>query len=120
MRKLYFLAVLILFFAAVDADARVKVKGRGAAINFDPAGLPAQYQASFETMSRKCTKCHTMERTVIAIQTGRAPVTGQTFDKQSIRAYGIKMLRKPNSDLTKKEIKDIVMLLNFIMDENSR
>ena len=120
MRKLFFLTALIALLVTATADARVKVKGRGAAMNFDPASIPAQFQASYELMSRKCTKCHTMERTVIAIQTGRAPITSQPFDRNSIMAYGIKMLRKPNSDMTKKEIKDIVMLLNYLLDENAK
>jgi hypothetical protein len=61
-----------------------------------------------------------MERTVIAVQTGRAPITGQTFDRQAVKAYGIKMLRKPNSDMNKQEIRETVVLLNYIMEENSK
>jgi hypothetical protein len=61
-----------------------------------------------------------MERTVIAIQTGKAPITGQPFDKQAVKAYGIKMLRKPNSGMDKQEIRDVVMLLNFMLDENAK
>jgi hypothetical protein len=118
MRKIFLLAALISLVVTANVDARIKVKGRGAAMNFDPASIPAQYQASYELMSKKCIKCHTMERTVIAIQTGRAPITGQQFDRQSIMAYGIKMLRKPNSNMSKKEIKDIVLLLNYLIDEN--
>jgi hypothetical protein len=120
MRKSFLLAALITLVVAATSDARIKVKGRGAAMNFDPASIPAQFRASYELMSKKCIKCHTMERTVIAIQTGRAPITGQQFDRQSIMAYGIKMLRKPNSDMSKKEIKDIVLLLNYLLDENAK
>jgi uncharacterized membrane protein len=120
MRKLILLAALISLVVTATADARIKVKGRGAAMNFDPAGIPAHFQASYELMSKKCSKCHTMERTVIAIQTGRAPITGQPFNRASIMAYGIKMLRKPNSDMSKKEIKDIVLLLNYLIDENAK
>jgi hypothetical protein len=61
-----------------------------------------------------------MERTVIAIQTGRAPITGQPFEKQAVKAYGIKMLRKPDSNMNKQEIRDVVMLLNFLLDENAK
>ena len=120
MRKIFFLTALVILVVTANADARVKVKGRGATINFDPVSIPAQFQASYELMSRKCIKCHTMERTVIAVQTGRAPITGQTFDRNSIMAYGIKMMRKPNSDMSKKEIKDIVLLLNYLIDENAK
>lgn len=119
MKRIALVAALLILIAST-ADARVKVKGRGAAMNFDPASLPPQHQATFEMMSRKCSKCHTMERTVVAIQTGRAPITGQIFDRQAVKAYGIKMLRKPNSDMNKQEIRDVVILLNYIIDENKR
>jgi uncharacterized membrane protein len=120
MKKIFLLAALITLAVASAAEARIKVKGRGAAMNFDAASLPAQYQATFDMMSKKCSKCHTMERTVVAVQTGRAPITGQIFDRQAIKAYGIKMLRKPNSDMNKQEIRDVVVLLNFIMEENKK
>jgi hypothetical protein len=120
MRKLFLLTALITLLVSANADARIKVKGRGAAMNFDPASIPPQYLASFEVMSKKCIKCHTMERTVVAVQTGRAPITGQIFDRQAIKAYGIKMLRKPNSDMNKQEIRETVVLLNYIMEENSK
>lgn len=120
MRKYMLMASLLCLVMAAGAEARIKVKGRGANMNFDAAGIPENLQPAFATMTKKCVKCHTMERTVIAIQTGRAPITGQTFDKQAIKAYGIKMLRKPNSDMNKQEIRDVVVLMNYILDENSK
>jgi uncharacterized membrane protein len=120
MKRIFLLTALITLAIAAAAEARIKVKGRGAAMNFDMASLPAQYQATFDMMTKKCSKCHTMERTVVAVQTGRAPITGQIFDRQAIKAYGIKMLRKPNSDMSKQEIRDVVVLLNFIMEENKK
>lgn len=120
MKRIFLLTALITLAIAAVADARVKVKGRGAAMNFDTSSIPAQHQAAFEMMTKKCTKCHTMERTVVAVQTGRAPITGQLFDRQAIKAYGIKMLRKPNSDMSKQEIREVVILLNYIMEENTR
>jgi len=99
------------------AEARVKTVGQGATLNFSAEGIPEIYRSSFETMQRKCIKCHSMERTVVAINSGRAPVTGQQFNKQAVKAYGIKMMRKPNSDMNKQEIRDVVALLNFFIDE---
>jgi hypothetical protein len=120
MRKLILLVTLCTLVVASIADARIRVKGRGDRMNFDPDSMPAQYRASFDLMTRKCIKCHTMERTVIAVQTGRAPITGQPFDRQAVKAYGIKMLRKPNSGMNKQEIRDVVVLLNFLLDENAK
>ena len=118
MRKLLLLTAIITLVTYSIADARIRVKGRGDKMNFDPESVDISHRPKLELMTRKCSKCHTMERTVIAIQTGRAPITGQPFDRQAIKAYGIKMLRKPNSDMNKQEIRDVVVLLNFLHDEN--
>lgn len=120
MRKLILLVALFAVVLVTVAEARVKVKGRGDKLNFDTESIPANFKASFDMMTKKCSKCHTMERTVIAVQTGRAPITRQPFDKQAVKAYGIKMLRKPNSDMNKQEIRDVVILLNYLLDENTK
>ncbi|MFA7403084.1 MAG: hypothetical protein WC007_03765 [Pelobacteraceae bacterium] len=120
MKRSVILAVLITLSVSLVAEARVKVTGRGARMNFSADSIPAMYKPSFDLMLVKCVKCHTMERTVIAVQTGRAPITGQPFNKQAVKAYGIKMLRKPSSDMNKKEIRDVVVLLNFLLDENAK
>lgn len=120
MKKFFLLVALITVVFVTVAEARIKVKGRGDKLNFDPDGIPANFRVTFEMMTKKCSKCHTMERTVIAVQTGKAPITGQPFDKQAVKAYGIKMLRKPNSDMNKQEIRDVVILLSYLLDENAR
>lgn len=120
MKRYVILAVLVTLSVYSIAEARVKVAGRGAKMNFSADGIPEMYKPSFNLLQVKCIKCHTMERTVIAIQTGRAPITGQPFNKQAVKAYGIKMLRKPNSDMNKKEIRDVVIFLNYLLDENAK
>ncbi len=120
MKKYITMAVLIALCAYSTAEARVKVMGRGAKMNFSADSVPEIHKPAFDLMQVKCIKCHTMERTVIAVQTGRAPITGQPFNKQAVKAYGIKMLRKPNSDMNKKEIRDVVVLLNYFLDENAK
>lgn len=120
MKRYVTLAALLTLSVYSIAEARVKVSGRGAKMNFSAESIPETYKPSFDLMQAKCVKCHTMERTVIAVQTGRAPITGQPFNKQAVKAYGIKMLRKPNSDMNKKEIRDVVVLLNYLLDENTR
>ena len=119
MKRICMLVALITLISISVSEARIKVTGRGAKMNFSPAEIPEMYKPSFDLMQAKCVKCHTMERTVIAVQTGRAPITGQPFNKQAVKAYGIKMLRKPNSDMNKKEIRDVVVLLNYFLDENA-
>ncbi len=120
MKSYLTLAVLMTLSAYSLAEARIKVSGRGAKMNFSADSISEMYKPSFDLLQEKCVKCHTMERTVIAIQTGRAPITGQPFNKQAVKAYGIKMLRKPNSDMNKKEIRDLVVFLNYLLDENAK
>lgn len=121
MKMHVILTVLITSLLACSiADARVKVSGRGARMNFSADSIPEMYKPSFALVQAKCVKCHTMERTVIAVQTGRAPITGQPFNRQAVKAYGIKMLRKPDSGMNKKEIREVVIFLNYLLDENTR
>lgn len=120
MKRCLILALLMSVMICSASEARVKVVGRGAKMNFSPENIPEMYKGAFNLIQVKCIKCHTMERTVIAIQTGRAPITGQPFNKQAVKAYGIKMLRKPNSDMNKSEIREMVVLMNYLLDENTR
>jgi hypothetical protein len=120
MGKIFLLVVMFAVVLVTIAEARVKVIGRGDKMNFDPDAIPANLRVTYELMSKRCIKCHTMERTVIAVLTGKAPITGQPFDRQAVKTYGIKMLRKPDSNMTKQEIRDVVVLLNYLLDENAR
>jgi len=116
------LVVSLLVFAtlSVQAHAKIKTVGKGDKMNFDPSQIPADLKSAFEIMQVKCIQCHTQERTVISIQTGIAPVTGQPFDKQATKAYGIKMLRKPKSNMSREEVKKVVDLMNFLIDEAAK
>ena len=45
----------------------------------------------------------------------------KAFDKQAVKAYCIKMLRKKDKVLmTKSDIKNVYQLLNYLLDENAR
>lgn len=104
---------------AAAAHAGLAVVGEGATARFDPAGWPAEMQAKYPLMQAKCSNatCHTMERTVVAVTTGTAPMSNTPFDRQAAKAYGIKMMRKPDSGVNKEEAKTIVELLYFLIDE---
>lgn len=115
MRLLLLLTVLCL--SATAADARIRTVGRGDRLNFDPTMIPPNWKSAYDIMQVRCIKCHSMERTVIAITTGIAPVTGQPFDKQATKSYGIKMLRKPKSGMNRDEVKQVIGLMNWMLDE---
>jgi len=115
-----FVLLILLSIVATPVHAKIRAVGKGDKMNFDPSQIPADLRGAFEIMKVKCVQCHTQERTVIAIQTGIAPVTGQPFDKQATKAYGIKMLRKPKSNMTREEVKQVVNLMNFLIDEAAK
>jgi len=58
-----------------------------------------------------------MERTILALQTGFAPITMTFFDKKATKAYGVKMLRKPDSNMTKQEVKLTVDFLDYLLEQ---
>jgi hypothetical protein len=113
-------ALLLICTTATASFAGIRTVGKGDKLNFDPSGFPAAMKANFEIMKVRCIKCHTMERTVVAIQTGVAPISGQPFDRGATKAYGIKMLRKPDSNMSKPEVKAVVELMNYLLDEAAR
>jgi hypothetical protein len=119
VKKLLYLALLSLLLNA-PAYAGIKTIGSRDTMTIDPSGFPADMKARYDIMKVRCVKCHTLERAIIALQTGIAPISGQPFDRNATKAYGIKMMRKPDSNMTKEETKAVVELLNFLLDEGAR
>jgi hypothetical protein len=116
----FVLFILIVLLSSTAAQAKIRTVGRGDRINFDPATIPGNLRPAYDIMSYKCKQCHSLERVVVAITSGVAPVTGQPFDKQATKSYGIKMLRKPKSNMTRDEIKQTIALMNFLLDEAAK
>lgn len=112
------LSLLVLFcLTTTGANAALKVTGKGDSMRLDPAKFTPAMKANYDIMKTKCVKCHTLERTIVAIQTGIAPISGQIFDRNATKAYGIKMLRKPDSNMSKAEVKATVDLMNYLLNE---
>jgi hypothetical protein len=118
MRIVFFLLAVCL--SATVADAKIKTIGKGDRMNFDPASIPVNLKPAFDVMNTKCRACHSLERVVVAVSGGIAPVTGQPFDKQATKSYGIKMLRKPKSNMNRDEIKLVIGLMNYLLDEAAK
>ncbi len=115
MKKLFLGFIALLLFCPT-VYAGVSTIGTGDNIGFDTTGFPPGMVADYKVMQVKCKKCHTLKRVVVAIQTGLAPISNDIFDKDSVTAYAVKMLRKPDSGMNKKEVKKVVDLLNYLLD----
>jgi hypothetical protein len=114
--KRLILPALLLVFVTTPSFAGLKVVGSGDSMQLDASAFPSSMKANYEILRVRCVKCHTLERTIVAIKTGVAPITGQPFDKGAVKAYGIKMLRKPDSNMNKAEVKVCVDLMNYLLD----
>lgn len=114
------IAALAVCLLASTAHADLKVVGTGNNMQLDTANFPPAMKTNYEIMRMKCVKCHTLERTIIALQTGVAPISGQPFDKSATRGYGIKMLRKPDSNMNKQEVRAVVDLMNYLLDNEGK
>jgi hypothetical protein len=119
MKKLL-LTLLLVALSATAAQAGLRVVGKGDNMKLDPSAFPPAMKANYEVVRVKCVKCHTLERTIVAITTGVAPISGQPFDRNATKAYGVKMLRKPDSNMSKPEVKASVDLMNFLLAETER
>jgi hypothetical protein len=118
--KKFLVTMLLVATTATAAHAGLRVVGKGDNMHLDPSAFPSAMKANYEIVRVRCVKCHTLERTIVAIQTGVAPISGQPFDRSATKAYGVKMLRKPDSNMTKPEVKASVDFLNFLLVETER
>lgn len=105
---------------AMPAGATLKTVGKGDTLQFDVSRFPAPMKNSYKIMQLRCVKCHSLERTVFALVNGLAPISSTPFDRNATKAYGIKMMRKSDSGMTKDEVKATVELMNYMLDEASR
>jgi hypothetical protein len=114
------LAVTLLLATSIAnaAQAGMTVIGKGDDMRLDATLFPPEMKANYEIFRVRCAECHTLERTIVAIQTGVMPASGKPFNKASIKGYMVKMLR--SSDLTKAEVKSSLDLMNYLITENDR
>jgi hypothetical protein len=107
---------LLFVLVSVSVHAGVKIIGQGETMRLDPAGFPPDMKSAYAVMQAKCTLCHSLERTCVAVTTGVAPISGRPFDRAAASAYGQKMLRKQNTRMSKDEVKVVVELLSYLLD----
>jgi hypothetical protein len=114
------LVIIIVCLLVAPCPAALQVVGRGDSMCLDPSGFPPAIKANYEIFKSKCVRCHSMEWTIVALRTGIAPLSGLPFDQNYAKAYGVKMLRKPDSKMTKEDVRAAVELLTYLIDESAR
>jgi hypothetical protein len=93
--------------------AELKVTGAGKEQRLAPEQFPSDYQDRLKLFEAKCSKCHNLDRPIAALRTGITPISHGKFDDAEIKAYVVKMMRKPNSGIEQNDAKEILILLRF-------
>lgn len=121
MKRLVFVVSLVALTIGVVSlsQAELKTIGTGANMDVDISSYPPNLKAIYPNFVKKCIKCHGMDRTFVTIQTGMTP-SGSVFDGPAIEAYGAKMLRKPDGDMSKQEIKQFIELMKYMTEEAAK
>jgi hypothetical protein len=95
------------------------VTGQGENLGVDTSGFTPQMQMAYRLMAQKCSQCHSIERIIVAVQTGVTPLAKGSFTKETTRALVQRMFLKPASNLTKKDARTVVLLLNYMLDQQT-
>ena len=119
MKSLLLQLALVLFLGGVG-HASIKVIGSGDSMRLDVAGVPASMKQGYDILKNKCSKCHSAERIIIAIQIGVAPLSSQAFDRNAAKAFGVKMMRKSGGTISKEELKPTMDLIAWLLNEAAR
>jgi hypothetical protein len=109
---------------ASSAFAELHVAGRGDTLHFNPVDFTPRMKASYEIFRVKCTRCHSQQRSVISFLSGHLPITGQPFDMDSEKTLAFRMYRKAmarnDAVITKDEMRNIHVLLKYMLEEAAR
>jgi hypothetical protein len=110
--KLAAIAVaLTLLVTAGVTRAELKLKGSGKSQELVREQFSAKDQAGYDLFASRCTKCHEIARPVSALVSGVTPISNSPFDVDGIKKYVVKMMRKPNSGISKDDAKGIIDFL---------
>ena len=102
--------------AAAETAPTLRIVGSGKKQALDPTSLPDLQRRRYELFSQRCTKCHPMTRPLQAILTQRTPVSRSPFTGDYVKKYVVKMMRKPNSGISKEDAKEIILFLWFALE----
>lgn len=121
MKQFVFAVCMTVLVVGVSSISRAEIKtiGAGADMGVDITTFPPAMKEIYPLFNKKCIKCHGMDRTYVTIQTGMTP-SGAIFDNAAVDAYGAKMLRKPDADMTKPEVRKFVEFMKFLLEEAAK
>jgi len=95
------------------SSAELKTVGEGKQQKLVRSQFPGKNAEQYDIFAKKCTKCHAEARPIAALQSGKTPISRGDFDREGIKEYVVKMMRKPNSGIDREQAKDIIEFLEY-------
>jgi hypothetical protein len=117
MTVLVALVQLPLHAIAETGENQLKIIGTGKNLDVDPNHFNDTQTQQYGVFKQRCSQCHEISRPLQAVESGISPVSHQTFGLKEIKRYVIKMMRKPNSGITKPEAKQIILFLRNLKQD---
>ncbi len=102
---------------AEASENQLKIIGTGKSLDVSPDHFSDIQARQYGVFKQRCSQCHEIARPLQAVETGISPVSHQTFGLKEIKRYVIKMMRKPNSGITKPEAKQIILFLRNLKED---
>ena len=116
MKRTVATITLLLMTASMGYGA-VKTVGSNATLAFDPSNFPPDMRSNYEIVQEKCVGCHTLERLVVAVTSGVAPISGQVFSSRClVKGFGCKP-RKGRQTASKQDAKAALDLTNYLLKQ---
>ena len=104
--------------AIADAsENQLKIIRSGKNLDVDPNHFNEAQTLQYGVFKQRCSQCHEISRPLQAVESGISPVSHQNFGLKEIKRYVIKMMRKPNSGITKPEAKQIILFLRNLKQD---
>lgn len=89
------------------------MKRVGANVDLVTDDFPLEQRVRYPLFKERCTKCHSLERSIDALETGIAPVTGDQFEEGDIKEYVVRMMRKRTSGISKSDALELTAFLVY-------
>jgi mono/diheme cytochrome c family protein len=102
---------------AEAGENQLKIIRSGKGLEVDPSPFNSTQLEQYGVFKQRCSQCHEITRPLQAVATGLSPVSHRTFGLKEIKRYVIKMMRKPNSGITKPEAKQIILFLRNLKED---
>lgn len=114
--KLFLLLALLMLVSPISTQAHLLLTSKDGSVSLEPSRFPSSMKSGVEVLNKKCDSCHDLTRIIRPLETGRA-ADGSTFSKAEVREYVIKKMRRPGVILSQQEARDIIRVMEYIMDE---